>query len=259
MKILSVLLGSLSLATSGFAQAHQEWVMQDESLAVPMLWQAASPGVLSAEEQALIDHVQSSIELAEEGHSQLSNEILQLTGMSSPKVRHLLNNLARRPDTHYLEIGLWAGSTFVSALYSNGNTTLGVGIDNWSQFGGPYQMCMDRCAQFLEPGSYEVFSRDCFGIDPAKYVKVPANLYFFDGDHSQESQRQAFTHYDSVLDQLFIAIVDDWNWGQVRQGTMLAFSQLGYQVLYEVALPSDGNGDVAKWWNGLYVAVIRKP
>lgn len=39
--------------------------------------------------------------------------------MSSPKVRHLLNNLCSLPSTSYLEIGTWKGSTWISALFQN--------------------------------------------------------------------------------------------------------------------------------------------
>ncbi len=62
--------------------------------------------------------VQTSIELAYQGSSSLTQQILNIDGMSSPKVRHFLNNLCSLPGTSYLEIG-WKGSTWISALYGN--------------------------------------------------------------------------------------------------------------------------------------------
>jgi hypothetical protein len=59
--------------------------------------------------------------------------------------------------------------------------------------------------------------------------------------------------------EFWIAIVDDWNFPEVPLGTKAAFEKLNYRVLFEVVLPAQHNGDVANWWNGLYVAVIHKP
>jgi len=52
--------------------------------------------------------------------------------------------------------------------------------------------------------------------------------------------------------------VDDWNWVRVRKGTFAAFRKLGYQILFERALPGERPLDDENWWNGLYVAVIRR-
>lgn len=46
-----------------------------------------------------------------------------------------------------------------------------------------------------------------------------------------ESQEKAFTYFNSLLSQTFIAIVDDWNWDAVKIGTRNAFQTLGYEVL----------------------------
>ena len=68
-------------------------------------------------EQALIAHVCMSIERAEKHLSRLYEDVLQIDGMSSAKVRHFLNNLCSKPNTHYLEIGVWKGSTFLASLF----------------------------------------------------------------------------------------------------------------------------------------------
>jgi hypothetical protein len=219
---------------------------------------AAEPK-LNKREKALVEHVKESIARAEQGDSALTTPILQLRGMSSAKVRHLLNNLCSRPDTHYLEIGVWAGSTFVSALYENQLTASGIAIDNWSGFGGPEAEFRQNCKRHLHPDSYQVYSVDSFAIDPTKLIPDPITVYFYDGNHSRDGQKKAFTYYNSVLDDLFVAIVDDWNRvSTVQAGTRDAFAELGYTVLYEAELPGLVPNDRAQWWNGLYVAVVRK-
>lgn len=215
--------------------------------------------VFSFEDAFLVKHVQNSIANAEKGQSKLSAEVLNMEGMSSPKVRHLLNNLCSLPKISYLEIGCWKGSTWISSLYGNGeNMVSAVAIDNWSEFGGPEKEFKSNCAKFLKSLNYTCYSMDCFSVNPTTIVKKPVNIYFFDGEHRFEDQERAFTHYDSVLERTFIAIVDDYNWGQVREGTQSAFKKLGYKILFEKWLPADFNGDREQWWNGLYIAVIKK-
>jgi hypothetical protein len=212
---------------------------------------------LSPEETALIEHVQESIEKAEKGESGLGTHGMQISGALSDKVRHFVNNLCARADTRVLEVGLWEGARLVSALYENSATTVGVGVDNWSEH--PEAACIENCTEMLHPDSYSIVSADCFAVNPATYISKPINVYLYDADASQTGQKAAFTHFNGVLSDLFVAVIDDWNWESVRKGTAEAFQELNYQVLYEVALPARFNCDLEQWWNGLYVAVVRKP
>lgn len=215
---------------------------------------------ITKNENDIINHVIKSIELAETGVSKLNPEILKLEGMSSPKVRHFLNSICSAHNTSYLEIGCWKGSTWVSAMFGNLNTiSSAIAIDDWSLFGGPYEEFQSNFSKFLPfSDKFQFFSNDCFQLNPTQIAKMPINIYFYDGDHSTIAHELAFTHYNSILDSVFIAIVDDWNFGPAQNGTRNAFEKLGYTILFERALPSAFVGDNSQWWNGIYVAVIRK-
>lgn len=89
-------------------------------------------------------------------------------------------------------------------------------------------------------------------------MKEPVNIYFYDGSHTKLSQEMAFTYYNDILDQVFVAIVDDWNRPVVQAGTKKAFEKLNYRILFEIAMPGLKNNDAKNWWNGLYIAVIKK-
>jgi hypothetical protein len=56
---------------------------------------------------------------------------------------------------------------------------------------------------------------------------------------------------------MFIFIVDDWNWKDVRDGTRASFQALNLKVLYEKEIFTQ---DQVKetWWNGIYVAILHK-
>jgi hypothetical protein len=208
-------------------------------------------------EQKLIAHVLTSIENAEKNVSKLSPEILKIDGMSSAKVRHFLNNLCSLPGIHYLEIGCWKGSTFVAGLFQNPIASA-VAIDNWSEYGGPKDAFDINCYTFLEGYPYHFYGANCFKIDPLSVAPNPIDIYFYDGGHTALDQELAFTYYNGVFAETFIAIVDDWNHPPVSLGTRRAFEKLGYRIAFEKVLPARFNGDTENWWNGLYVAVISK-
>jgi hypothetical protein len=205
---------------------------------------------------SLKSRVEVAIEMAEVGRSQLPQSILDLEGMSSPKVRHFLNNLvATSPrQTRYLEIGCWKGSTLISALYKN--ETKHWAIDNFCEYQGSEVILRDRCRQHLgtEPN---FFNADCFTLDLDKTGIKDVNVYFYDGWHSFGAQRQALTHFIGRMEQNFIYVVDDWGGAEgepVRGGTFLAVQELGLEIIYERTLPA-GHG---QWWNGLWVAVLSR-
>lgn len=210
------------------------------------------------DKKTLIEHVKKSISTAENGMSQLPPEILAIDGMSSSKVRHFLNNVCSLPQASYLEIGVWKGSTFISALYGNKQMKNAIAIDNWSEFGDPAEQFMGNTKKWLSNSSFMFYDQDCFKINKKTIFNNKVNIYFYDGNHARESQKLAFTYFNDIFEDTFIAIVDDWNWPQVAAGTDDAFKNLKYKILFEAKLFSAGDADRQNWWNGLYVAVISK-
>jgi hypothetical protein len=209
-----------------------------------------------------VTHVKFAIENAKNHISKIHNEcdILNIEGMSSKKVRHVLNNICSLSDSRYLEIGTWKGSTFLSALYENMHVDATC-IENFSEFNGPKDTFLRNTNHFLnlqKIPNFQFIEKDCFLVDTSLINKK--NIYFFDGGHEIEDHVKAFTHYDSVLDDIFICVIDDWNhkYNNVKIGTNKAFEKLGYNIVYDVALPAKFNGDQELWWNGLYIAVIQK-
>lgn len=205
----------------------------------------------------LVEHLKNAISQAQRGKSKLTPEVLAIEGQSSPKVRHLLNQLCTLDQASYLEIGCWKGSTWVSALYGNEKSVAAaIAIDNWM-----YASQNDfkaNCDKFLKRLPYLCISADCFAIKPEVHIKRGVNVYFYDGAHGPLDQERAFTHYNEVFEKVFIAIVDDYNVRGVQKGTQSAIEKLGYTVHYAEILPAAFNGDTLQWWNGLYVAVLEK-
>ena len=208
----------------------------------------------------ITEHLEDSIVRAESLSSRIDDEVLQISGMSSPKVRHLLNNICSIPGINYLEVGVWKGSTFVSALYRN-SINSAIAIDNWVEFGGPKVEFAQNLKHFLKGHNIKVIERYCFETNLSLFNEA-IDVFLYDGRHDFESQRMAFHYFNPIFSEIFIAIVDDYNWYPVEHGTQAAFAELGYNVLFEKHLRApfgrDVDNDTAYWWNGLYVALISK-
>ena len=54
----------------------------------------------------------------------------------------------------------------------------------------------------------------------------------YDGNHTADSHYQALIHYYNCLDDIFVFIVDDWNWKGVRDGTYDSFKKLNLTILF---------------------------
>lgn len=242
----------------------------------------------------LIRHVEKSIILASLGISKLNIDIYYIEGMSSPKNRRLLNLLCERPNTNYLEIGMWRGSTLISALYNNEKTVnKAVAIDNFSEFDQPLftnsinfeesvthnpkiPLSMEPVKNHLQEniGKYlssiwevdnklTIIDHDCFDEKLINAFKLENytnkfNLYFYDGNHEEESQYQALVKYYDFLDNKFVLVVDDWTNQNAEKGTRRAIKDLNLNVKYENILPARYNGDIWQWWAGLGVFVLEK-
>ena len=202
-----------------------------------------------------------SFQNAENNISNITDEIIQMEGMSGVKTRHFYNNLLNTEDARYLEIGTWKGSSVCSAMCNNKAKV--VCIDNWSEFGGPKDEFLVNFEKFKGNNDATFVESDCYKVNVDLLPKF--NIYMYDGNHTNENHFKALLHYYNCLDDIFIFIVDDWNWEDVREGTMNSIKRLNLKVLYEkeIRLTWD-NSHTEKpeaqdtWWNGIYVAILKK-
>ena len=200
----------------------------------------------------LCQHVETSIEHGDRMTSKLDRAAFQARGFTSPKVRHLLNNLGSLDGLDYLEVGVHRGATFVATNYKN-TLASATAVDNWSEFADDGKVkgeFLHHCSTLLAPGSYRFLEQDCFTVTREQF-RAPINFYLYDGEHSFDAQRKALTHYYALLDDAFIFLVDDFSWETARSGTEEAIGELGLERVYEREL-TEG------WWNGLYVSVLKK-
>ena len=206
--------------------------------------------------------IETAFEKAEKSESKITDEILNMEGMTGKKTRHFYNNIVNNDDSRYLEIGTWKGSSVCSAMCENKINV--VCIDNWSQFNGPKEEFLSNFNKYKGNNNAKFIEQDCFTVDTSQLPKF--NIYMYDGEHSQDSHYKALLHYYNCLDDIFIFIVDDWNWKDVRDGTYNSIKELNLSILYEKEIkttdddthPPWGSEKQQEWHNGIYVAILQK-
>lgn len=206
-------------------------------------------------------HVEESFRGAENNCSKITQEIKEMEGMSGIMTRHFYNNLLNIEDARYLEIGTWKGSSVCAAMCENNAKV--VCIDNWSEFGGPKEEFLLNFNKFKGDNDACFVEGDCYQLDLSNFPKF--NMYMYDGNHTVESHFKSLHYYYDFLDDVFIYIVDDWNGKEVREGTEKAIKDLDFTILYErnIRLTWDNSHTdyplaTSTWWNGIYVAILKK-
>jgi hypothetical protein len=212
--------------------------------------------------RGLGEQVRSAFERALADEGKISDDVLNLPGGSGRKYRRFINNLLELiANPHYLEIGVWQGSTLCSAIYENDVTA--TAIDNWSEHGGPFDKFFMNLSKFKGTSRVNFLETDFREVDFSQIGKF--NVYLFDGPHSYQDQFDGITLADPALIESFVLIVDDWNWDQVRRGTLDAVRANNYHIDYmiEIRTTRDNSyaqveGAASDWHNGYLIAALRK-
>ena len=195
--------------------------------------------------------------------SKLPEAVRDIPGMSGQAYRSFINNLVEaHGDARYLEVGSWAGSTATAALW--GNTAKCVCIDNWSLFGGPKEAFFSNIETARSDAiDFRFIEQDFRKVDYAALGSF--NIYMFDGPHTEHDQFDGIVMAQPALDNTHVLIVDDWNWEQVRAGTLRALMQtkccidawIEIRTTFDNSHPAVANQH-SDWHNGYLIAAVQK-
>ena len=194
-------------------------------------------------------------------------------GLSSARVRHFLNNLCSQEGAVYLEVGVYAGSTFCAAVQNN-DMVAAYANDNWSQPNlQPARDDMDLALENVTVDTFvknlqENITTDSLDFDikvlngdssqlGKKDFEQDVNVIFYDGDNDQLKMIEFYTQMLTFTQDVFTLVVDDANVEKNVEVTKQFIEYNGLKVLYERELLNDQE-DINMWWNGLYVVVVSK-
>jgi len=211
----------------------------------------------------LVNHVREALNDALAERHRLDEEVLGIVGMSGRRYRMFINNLiGRLEDARYLEVGSWMGSTFCSAI--QGNRVRATAIDNWAEFGGPVQQFFANLSRFVSAeNQINIMTADYRQVDFRALGRH--NVYLFDGPHTRQDHVDGILLAQAALDDEFVLIIDDWNWVQVRAGTLTALEQAGLRVHLGIEVRTAADGEMppvmmqdSHWHNGYLIAVVSR-
>jgi len=207
----------------------------------------------------LVKHVVDAI-----AKSGVPKVYLDIPGLTSPRVQTLLNHVASGVGS-YLEIGSYLGATASAALKDNAlNATF---IDTWEENvqdknnklnlpPNSREEFENNITPYVGSNNVRIIQTDMFDVQTAN-MSGTVQMFFYDGPHDYKTTYDAITYYYSTLTDEAIIIVDDANWKETVDGTINAITDAGGRITYKkLILNSEENK--TEWWNGLYVAVIRK-
>ena len=147
---------------------------------------------------ATIKHIEESLKFGNLEVSKLTQDVIDIKGLTSKKVRCFLNNICNKENTVYLEVGSYKGATFFSALY--GNHANAIAIDNWKEeemmpaiapiWGGlggsvtrakPKDVFLQNLKKFKGTNSVQVLDENYLNFNK-KFLSYKPNVLFYDGE-----------------------------------------------------------------------------
>jgi hypothetical protein len=151
------------------------------------------------------------------------------------------------PGHTFVNVGVWNGFTFLSGVTANPDRTC-VGIDDFSQFGGPRDAFLERFERVRSTRHHfhELDYRDYF----ATVHSDPIGVYLYDGEHSYDNQLEGLRAAEGFLRPGSIVLVDDTNWEEPHAATLdfMRSGKLEYELLLDQRTAANAHPTV---WNGL--------
>jgi hypothetical protein len=152
-------------------------------------------------------------------------------------------------DEAFVNVGVWNGFTFLAGLVSNPEK-LCIGIDNFSELGGPRQAFLRRFEALRGP-------RHRFAdLDYREYFRHHhqgrIGVYMYDGHHAYEHQLEGLELAEPFFSDSCLVFVDDTNWDEPRLATLdfVSRSRHRYETLLDVRTAGNKHPTL---WNGLMV------
>jgi len=209
------------------------------------------PPLLSERAGSELEYVNTYFAHDDERIKQRFGRLESVPRMSTLAISAILNRVVADmpPDQAFVNVGIWHGFTLLSALLDNPDKRC-IGIDNFSQFGGPKQEFLERFERLRGPAHsfHELDYRVYFEQQPT----TPLGVYLYDGEHSYANQLQGLQVAEPYFAKGCIVLVDDTNWKEPRQASLdfIEQSSRRYQLLLDARSAANSH---PTWWNGFMV------
>ena len=200
---------------------------------------------------ALIEICNTRLPVQDEMTRRALSELCRIPRMSTFAIASLINyGVSLMPrDQAYLNVGVWNGFSFLAGLVNNPDKVC-IGVDNFSEFGGPREGFLKRFER------YKSLNHDFFDMDYREYLskvhRRQIGFYVFDGPHSYEDQLNGLELAEPFFGRNCRILVDDTNWQAPREATMKFVESRGdrYRVIFDQRTSRNGH---PTFWNGIII------
>ena len=152
-------------------------------------------------------------------------------------------------DICFVNVGVWNGFTLLAGMVGNLQKNC-IGIDNFTQFGGPKNQFLKRF------GKYKSSHHHFYEMNYVDYFSTvhdsPIGVYLYDGEHSYDNQLNGLKIAEPFFSENCVILVDDTNLRDPRQATLdfIRSSTNKYEILLNKTTSFNGN---PTFWNGIMV------
>lgn len=190
----------------------------------------------------------------EQGRVGLLLSLCRIPRMSTLAIAAVINRAVRTmpDDRAFVNVGIWHGFTLFAGMAGNPDKTC-VGIDNFSEYGGPREAFLERF-QRLSSRNHRFFDMDYeryFG----SVHKGEIGFYLYDGAHDYASQIQGLKSAEPFLAENSFVLIDDLNWPPAKQATedFVRTSEHRYKIVFSQHTACNRH---PTFWNG--VMLVRR-
>lgn len=224
----------------------------------------------SREQHPYVKKVIESISNSAKNISNFDELTYNIPGLSSNRVRHLLNNLCQIDDAVYMEVGVYTGSTFYAALQNNSikayaidhfqaqNITPERDDVEWQTNENPFISFVENSKTYIGNNSIKLLEKEAsfVSVDDI-HPEYKPNIIFYDGNHDYEEQLNCLNSLLCNFTDTFILVIDDANIESSVTSTDEFIRINNLSVLYEKKILHNIE-DFTQWWNGLYILILSK-
>lgn len=209
--------------------------------------------------------VLESIDKSARHDSNFDEKEYKYHGLSSNKIRHFLNNLCSKENSIYLELGVYAGSTFFAATMNR--DIISFAVDDYSQgIVSPFRQDVvipdvknPKKTFFSGLTENQYFlSNSIIELTAKQFIKKNPNIIFYDADHDPQKQFDNLTYLLPLFADQFILIVDDSNFMGVVHSTEAFVKENNLNIIFDRKILTTIPEDINSWWNGIHIMILRK-
>ena len=181
----------------------------------------------------------------------LLSPLLRVPRMGRLAFAGILNTIVRQMNSEhaFVNVGVWHGFSLLAAMAGNEDKVC-IGVDNFSEFGGPRDEFLQRFLARRSP-RHRFHNQDYEDFFAAG-LEHPLGVYYYDGAHEYEHQYRGLMAAEALYAEDAVIIVDDANWDASREATLkfAEDSRLNWTLVVDQPTASPSHPTL---WNGILV------